>query len=96
LLQDKHYLRTDQTDLPLEPFKLGVPSGATKNGFLAYGALGTNRAHILHRNKHYLEIDRGEFSYDTHHLGVLSGASKLISKHMVCSMQTVHPIMDQE
>ena len=28
--------------------------------------------------------------YDTRHLGVPSGASKLISKHMVCSMQTVH------
>ena len=29
-------------------------------------------------------------TYDTHHLGVPLGASKLISKHMVCSLQIVH------
>jgi len=29
-------------------------------------------------------------SYDTHHLRVLLGASKLISKHMVCSLQIMH------
>jgi len=47
---DWHDLQIDQIELPLEPFKLGVPSGVTKNAFLAYGALGTNCAHILQRN----------------------------------------------
>jgi len=31
-----------------------------------------------------------EIPIDTRHQGVLLGASKLISKHMVCSMQTMH------
>jgi len=35
-------------------------------------------------------MDRREIPYDTRHQGVPSGASKLISKHMVCSMQTMH------
>ena len=35
-------------------------------------------------------MDRSEIPNDTRHEGVPSGASKLISKHMVCSMQTVH------
>jgi len=33
---------------------------------------------------------RSEIPYNTCHLGVPSGASKLISEHMVCSMQIVH------
>ena len=60
-----------------------------QNSFLAYGALGTNRVPILHRN-HYLQKDRSEILYDTRHLGVLLGASKYISKHMVCFMQFMH------
>ena len=35
-------------------------------------------------------MDRSEIPNDTRHKGVLSGVSKLISKHMVRSMQTVH------
>jgi len=35
-------------------------------------------------------MDRSEIPYDTCHQGVPSGVSKLISKHMVCSMQTTH------
>jgi len=35
-------------------------------------------------------MDRSEIPNDTRHQGVPSGASKLISKHMVCSMQIVH------
>jgi len=30
LRQGKHYLQTDQNELPLEPRHLGVPSGASK------------------------------------------------------------------
>jgi len=30
LHQDKHYLQMDQTELPLGPLNLGVPSGASK------------------------------------------------------------------
>ena len=40
--------------------------------------------------QHCLQIDRSKISYDTRHLGVPSCASRLISKHLVCSMQTVH------
>ena len=61
-----------------------------QNGLLEYGALGTNRAPILHRNQHYLQTNQDEDTYDTWHLGVSSDASKLISKHMVHSMQTMH------
>ena len=60
-----------------------------QNSFLDYGALVANCAPILHGNKHYLQMDRSEIQYDTRHLGVPSGAFKLISKHMVRSMQTV-------
>ena len=35
-------------------------------------------------------MDRSEIPYNTRHQGVPSGASKLISKHMVCSVQTMH------
>jgi len=70
--------------------------GNFHNGFWAYGALGTNHAPILHRNENYLQLDVSEIPYDTLHLVVLSsastvpsGVSKLISEHMVCSMQTV-------
>ena len=30
LHQDQHYLQTDQTEHPLEPHHLGVPTGASK------------------------------------------------------------------
>jgi hypothetical protein len=60
-----------------------------QNGFLAYAALGANRAPSLHRNKHYLQMDQSKITYDTRHVEVPSGVSKLISEHMVCSMQTV-------
>ena len=60
-----------------------------QNIFLDYGALVSNYAPILHRNKHYLQMDRSEIQYDTRHLGVPLSLIKLISKHMVCSMQTV-------
>ena len=62
--------------------------GCFHNGFRAYGALCANHAPILHLN--CLQTDWSEIPYDTHDLGVLSGASKLISKNMVRSMQTVH------
>ena len=37
-----------------------------------------------------LYAHQSEILYDTRHHGVLSGVSKLISKHMVRSMQTMH------
>jgi hypothetical protein len=40
--------------------------------------------------QHCLQTDRSKISYDTRHLGVPSCASRFISKHLVCSMQTVH------
>jgi len=60
-----------------------------QNGFLAYGALGENRATILHWNSHSPNRPN-EIPYDTRHLGVPTGASNLISEHMVCPVQTVH------
>jgi hypothetical protein len=51
-----------------------------QNGFLDYGALGANCAPLLHQS---------EIPYNTRHQGVPSGAFKLISKHMVCSIQTL-------
>ena len=35
-------------------------------------------------------MDQSEIPYDTRSQGVPSGASKLIPKHMVCFMQTMH------
>jgi len=61
-----------------------------QNGFLDYGALGANYAPILHQNKHCLQIDQTKIPYDTRHLWGPSGVSKLISEHVVLSMQTVH------
>jgi hypothetical protein len=35
-------------------------------------------------------MDRNEFSHDARHLGVPSGVPKMISMHVVHSVQTVH------
>ena len=72
------------------PHHLGVPSGASKMIFWAYGTFGANHAPILHRHWHYLQTDRNEIPHDPHHLGVPLGASKTIFKPMVRSAQTVH------
>ena len=45
-------------------------------------------APILHR--HWLPTDQNETPHDPRHQGVPSGVSKMISKPMVCSAQTVH------
>jgi hypothetical protein len=47
LHQDKQYLQTDQIELPLEPLHRST-NKCFQNGFLDYGALGANHAHILH------------------------------------------------
>jgi hypothetical protein len=49
LHQDKHYLQTNQTELPHEPIHR-TTNKCFQNSFLDYGALGANHAHILHRN----------------------------------------------
>ena len=49
LHQDYHYLQTEQTELPLVPLHRST-NRCIQNGFLDYGALGTNHAHILQRN----------------------------------------------
>ena len=81
--------KIDQTEHPLEPLHRST-NRCFKNGFLDYGALGANHAPILHQNQHCLQIDRSKIPYDTHHLEVPLGASKLISKHMVCSLQIMN------
>jgi hypothetical protein len=63
--------------------------GCTQNNFWAYGTFGTNRAPILHW--HYcLQTDQNEIPHDPSHLVVISGASKMISKPVICSAQSVH------
>jgi len=79
-----HFRRTRCSLLPRSTI------GCVQNGFLAYAALCANLAPILHRNSHCLQSYRSKITYDTRHLGVPSCASRLISKHLVCSMQTVH------
>ena len=51
---------------------------------------GANYAPILNRHQHYPQMDHNEIPHDPHHLGVPSGASKIISKPMVRSTQTMH------
>jgi hypothetical protein len=49
-----------------------------------------NRAPILHQHQHYFQMDQNEISHDPRHLGVPLGASKMISKVVLRSAQTVH------
>jgi hypothetical protein len=51
---------------------------------------GANYAPMLHRHKHCLQMDRNKIPQDPQHLVVPSGASKMISKPMVRSAQTMH------
>jgi hypothetical protein len=51
---------------------------------------GTNGAPIVCQDLHYLQTDLNEFSLEPSHLGLPLGASKMISKPMVCSAQTVY------
>jgi hypothetical protein len=51
---------------------------------------GANSAPVLREDYHYLQMDRNELLLERHHLGVVSGASKMISKPMLCSAQTMH------
>ena len=55
---------------------------------VSFGARYVHGLRLMHY--HYLQIDRSKILYDTRHLGLPSCASRLFSKHLVCSMQTVH------
>jgi hypothetical protein len=61
-----------------------------QNDFWAYGTVGANRASILLRHKYCLWMDRNGIPHEPCHLAIPSGASKMISKPMVHSAQTVH------
>jgi hypothetical protein len=61
-----------------------------QNDFWAYCLFSTNHAPILRRHQHYLQMDKNEIPRDPRHLGVPSGVSKMISKAVVRSPQTVH------
>jgi hypothetical protein len=50
----------------------------------------TNGAPIMNRHQHYLQMDQNETPHDLRHLGVPSGVSKIISKAVVHSAQTMH------
>jgi hypothetical protein len=64
--------------------------GPFQNDFWAYGMFGANRAPILHQQQHCLKMDQNEIRHDPRHLGVLLVASKMISKPLECSVQTMH------
>jgi hypothetical protein len=64
--------------------------GCVQNNFRAYGMFSTNHAPIFHRHQHYLQMDQNKIPHDPRHLGLPSGASKMISKAVVRSAQTVH------
>ena len=53
-----------ESSFHLSLFSEEYPIGCVQNGFLVYGALGTNHAPILHQNKHFLQIDQSEISDD--------------------------------
>jgi hypothetical protein len=61
-----------------------------QNYLWAYGTFGANCASILYRHKHWLQMDRNEISQDPSHLVVTSAVSKMISKPVVCSAQSMH------
>jgi hypothetical protein len=61
-----------------------------QNDIRACGTFGTNSAPILHRHEHSPQMNRIDIPHDTRHLGVSSGVRKMISKPMVCLVQTVH------
>jgi hypothetical protein len=44
----------------------------------------------LHQEQHCLQMDRTEIPLEARDLGVPSSASKMISMHMVCTVQTIH------
>jgi hypothetical protein len=64
--------------------------GCVQHKFCAGGTFDTNRALFLRQDYHYLQTDSNKLPLKTRHLGVSSGASKMISKPMVRSAQTVH------
>jgi hypothetical protein len=55
-----------------------------------YGMFSTNHAPTMHRHQHCLQMDQKEIPQDPRHLRVPSAASKMTSKAMVHSSQTVH------
>jgi hypothetical protein len=61
-----------------------------QNDFHACGRFIANHAPILRRDEHFLQTDRNELPLHRRHLGVSLGVSKMISKPIVCSAQTVH------
>jgi hypothetical protein len=60
-----------------------------QNNFWAYGIFSTNHAPILNRHQHYLQMGQNDIPQDPCHLLVLSDASKMISKPVLRSAQTV-------
>jgi hypothetical protein len=61
-----------------------------QNDFWDYSMFSANYSSILHRHQHYFQMDQNEIRHDPCHLGVPSGASKMISKVVLHSAQTVH------
>jgi hypothetical protein len=61
-----------------------------QNNFWPYSMFGTNRAPICSDRNTISETDQNEIPHESCHLGVPSALSKMISKPMVGSAQTVH------
>jgi hypothetical protein len=64
--------------------------GCVQQDFRADATFDTNRAPLLRQDYHYLQTDSNKLPLEPRHLGVSLGASKMISKPIVCLVQTVH------
>jgi hypothetical protein len=78
----------DRNEIPHDPltkeFHLVRP-----RRFLSPWSFDTNCAPFLHRDYHYLQTDSNNLPLEPCHIGVSSGASKMISRPIVRSAQTV-------
>jgi hypothetical protein len=79
----------DQNELPLEPCRLGVQSGASKTIFEPIVCLAQTM-HLSCAEINILQMDQNELPLDPRHLGVSLGASKTTFEPMVHWMQTEH------
>jgi hypothetical protein len=90
LHQDYHYLQTDRIWLPLEPHRLGVPSGMSKMiSEQMVCSVSTVHLSCTYTNT-VSKWTKTKIPHDPRHLRVPSGASKTIYEPMVHSVQTVH------
>jgi hypothetical protein len=64
--------------------------GCVLDNFCADGTFDTNDAPFLRQDYHYLQTDSNKLPLEPHYQGVSLGTSKMNSKPMVRSAQTLH------